>query len=75
MKKEVKSKDLEVKSKEIDYSPSAGFVPNWKKAGFKNKEEGVLYALGLLMKNASNLKKIGLTDTVTIIWKGRVIRI
>ena len=51
------------------------FIPNWKRSGFKSKEDAVLHAIGMLMEKSKALKKHGLTDSVKIIWKDKVIEI
>lgn len=40
------------------------FVPNWKRRGFKNKEEAILFTIGNLLKDVPG---------VSISWKGRLI--
>lgn len=49
------------------------FTPNWKRSGFKNAEEGRLYAIGKIIQNKVNLKKLGLSNELIIIYKGRTL--
>ena len=49
--------------------------PNWKRIGLKSANDAILLAIGEITKNAKALKKLGLMDKITLIWKGKVIEI
>ena len=51
------------------------FVSNWKRLGLKSADDAVLLALGEIKKNEKAIKRLGLTKTITFIWKGGVIEI
>lgn len=51
------------------------FVPNWQRIGLKSADDAVLLAIGEIKKNEKAIKKCGLMNKITLIWKGRVIEI
>lgn len=70
-----KVEDLKELPKEAEKNFDPKFIPNWKRIGLKSKEDAVLNAIGELVKKKSSLHRLGLTDKVTIIWKGKTIEI
>lgn len=50
-------------------------VPNWKRLGLKSADDAVLNAIGEIKKNEKAIKKCGLNNVITLIWKGKAIEI
>jgi len=51
------------------------FVPNWKRNGFKSKEEAMGHIIDCLFKNKKRILNAGVTDEVVFTYQNRVIRL
>ena len=51
------------------------FIPNWQRNKFKTKEDGMLYAISKLMESGRRLKRLGLSEELSVIWKNKIIKI
>ncbi len=69
-KKEGTEETLDVK---VDYQP--GFTPNWKKKGFKNKEEAIAHIFNCLHEKRKKILSKGVSEETPILWGNKIFRL